>query len=97
MEGRGELDHYIGVATDKECPARYSSLDVSACTWAVFEAVGKFPDALQEVWGRIYFEWFPSSGFEQVEGPEILWNADKDTTSEAFRSEIWIPVKKKVN
>jgi AraC family transcriptional regulator len=60
----------------------------------VFEAVGPFPETLQNIWGRIYSEWFPSSGYEQVEGPEILWNADKDTTSPTFRSEIWIPVKK---
>ncbi|SEO82391.1 AraC family transcriptional regulator [Paenibacillus sp. OV219] len=28
-------------------------------------------------------------------GPEMLWNADKDTTSPTFRSEIWIPVKRR--
>ncbi|PPA70394.1 AraC family transcriptional regulator [Jeotgalibacillus proteolyticus] len=95
MEEKGELDHYIGVATDQVCPSHYDSLEVPSSTWAVFESVGKFPDALQDVWGRIYAEWFPSSGYEQIEGPEILWNADKDTSSKAFRSEIWIPVKKK--
>ncbi|MED3553219.1 AraC family transcriptional regulator [Cytobacillus praedii] len=95
MEEKGELDHYIGVATTKECPPSLTLLEVSASTWAVFEAVGPFPDTLQNVWGRIYSEWFPSSHYEQVEGPEILWNKDKDVTSPAFVSEIWIPIKKK--
>ncbi|WP_102275089.1 AraC family transcriptional regulator [Cytobacillus massiliigabonensis] len=95
MEEKGELDHYIGVATTKECPTSLTLLEVSASTWAVFEAVGPFPDTLQNVWGRIYSEWFPSSHYEQVEGPEILWNKDKDVTSPAFVSEIWIPIKKK--
>lgn len=95
MEEKGELDHYIGVATTKECPPSLALLEVSASTWAVFEAVGPFPDTLQNVWGRIYSEWFPTSHYEQVEGPEILWNKDKDITSPAFASEIWIPIKKK--
>ncbi|MBH0156502.1 AraC family transcriptional regulator [Fictibacillus sp. 5RED26] len=90
-----ELDHYIGAATTNECPESMSQLKVEASTWAVFEAVGPFPETLQNVWGRIYSEWFPSSSYEQTEGPEILWNADKDTSSPTFRSEIWVPVKKK--
>ncbi|WP_096187513.1 AraC family transcriptional regulator [Evansella halocellulosilytica] len=95
MEEKGELDHYIGAATTKECPDHLTKLEVSASTWAVFEAVGPFPDTLQDVWGRIYSEWFPSSNYEQVEGPEILWNEDKDLESPTFKSEIWIPVVKK--
>lgn len=92
MEEKGELDHYIGVATTKDCPAHLTQLDVRASTWAVFEAVGPFPDTLQNIWGRIYSEWFPSSNYEQTEGPEILWNEHKDMSSPVYRSEIWIPV-----
>ncbi|MHB9998805.1 AraC family transcriptional regulator [Bacillus spizizenii] len=87
MEENGELDHYIGAATTKQCPNHLSQ--------AVFEAIGPFPDAMQEVWGRIYSEWFPSSNYEQIEGPEILWNEHKDVTSPSFKSEIWIPILKK--
>ncbi len=95
MEERGELDHYIGVATTKECPDNFARLEVPALTWAVFEAVGPFPNTLQDVWGRIYSEWFPSSNYQIAEGPEILWNENKDITSPNFKSEIWIPVIKK--
>ncbi|NLS41061.1 AraC family transcriptional regulator [Bacillus subtilis] len=94
-EEKGELDHYIGAATTKQCPNHLSQLEVPASTWAVFEAIGSFPDTLQEVWGRIYSEWFPSSNYEQIEGPEILWNEHKDVTSPSFKSEIWIPIAKK--
>ncbi|RZT21297.1 AraC family transcriptional regulator [Fictibacillus sp. BK138] len=90
-----ELDHYIGAATTEECLDHLGKLEVAASSWAVFESVGPFPETLQNIWGRIYSEWFPSSSYEQTEGPEILWNADKDTSSPTFRSEIWIPVKKK--
>lgn len=95
LEEKGELDHYIGAATTRECPDNLKQLNVDASTWAVFEAVGPFPETLQNVWGRIYSEWFPSSNYEQREGPEILWNENKDITSPTFRSEIWIPVMKK--
>jgi len=95
MEERGTLDHYIGVATTKPCPEHLDRLEAAPSTWAVFEAVGPFPKALQEVWGRIYSEWFPSSNYELAQGPEILWNADKDTSLPAYRSEIWIPVRRK--
>jgi AraC family transcriptional regulator len=97
MEEKGELDHYIGVATTKECPDELAQLEVPASTWVVFEAIGPFPDTLQDVWGRIYSEWFPTSNYEQIEGPEILWNEDKDVTSPTFKSEIWIPVKEKLS
>lgn len=95
MKEKGELDHYIGVATTKECPHNLTQLEVAPSTWAVFEAIGSFPDALQDVWGRIYSEWFPSSNYEQIEGPEILWNENKDITSPTFKSEIWIPILRK--
>ncbi|MGD7043052.1 AraC family transcriptional regulator [Jeotgalibacillus proteolyticus] len=95
MDEKGELDHYIGAATTKACPENLTQLEVPEGSWAVFEAIGPFPDTLQDVWGRIYSEWFPSSTYQQIAGPEILWNEDKDLTSQTFKSEIWIPVQKK--
>ncbi|NOU90564.1 AraC family transcriptional regulator, partial [Paenibacillus sp. LMG 31460] len=43
-------------------------------------------------WGRIYSEWFPTSEYEQVEGPsfEMYYG-----TAGYVTGEIWIPVKKK--
>ncbi|NLP35002.1 MAG: AraC family transcriptional regulator [Clostridiales bacterium] len=95
MEEKGELDHYIGVATSSDETAEFDVLKIDASSWAVFESVGPFPETLQNVWGRIYSEWFPSSGYEATEGPEILWNESPDTGNPNYRSEIWIPVRKK--
>lgn len=95
MEEKGELDHYIGVASTKNCPENLTQLDVPSLTWGVFEAIGPFPHTLQDVWGRIYSEWLPSSSYELAEGPEILWNENKDVTSPTFKSEIWIPIVRK--
>jgi len=95
MEERGELDHYIGAATVSDGPPGYEQLAVPALTWAVFESVGPFPETLQTLWGRIYSEWFPSSSFEQEDGPELLWNKDKDLSRPDYASEIWIPIKRR--
>lgn len=95
MEEKGELDQYIGVATTKDCPKVFSNLEVPALTWAVFESAGPFPSTLQETWGRIYAEWFPSSSYQVAEGPEILSIKNNDLTSPQVKSEIWIPVLKK--
>lgn len=51
--------------------------------------------AIQYVWKRIYSEWFPSSGFEQVEGPcmeKYFWDDDK---YDKYKCEVWIPVRRK--
>lgn len=95
MQEKGELDHYIGVATSCDETSEFNVLKIDAYTWAVFESKGPFPKTLQNVWGRIYSEWFSSSGYEAVEGPEILWNESRDTGDPNYRSEIWIPVRQK--
>ena len=94
MAEKGELDHYLGVLTTNRDYEGFEVLEVEAGTWAVFESVGPFPETLQDVWGRIYSEWFPSSGYETVLGPEILWRESQDMQNPNYRSEIWIPVRK---
>ncbi len=94
MEEKGELDHYLGVLTTNIDSEGYETLEVEAGTWAVFESIGPFPETLQDIWGRIYSEWFPSSGYETVSSPEILWHESKDMQNPNYRSEIWIPVRK---
>ncbi|TVT26653.1 AraC family transcriptional regulator [Salinicoccus cyprini] len=95
MEGKGTLDQYIGVATTQACPDEFIELEVSGgSTWAIFESRGPFPGTLQETWGKIYSEWFPSSNYEAAEGPEILSIKSRDLSSPSVESEIWIPVKK---
>lgn len=95
MQEQGELDQYIGVATTRECPEPFSKLEVPAHTWAVFESTGPFPATMQETWGRIYAEWFPSSNYQSTEGPEILSIKTKDLTSPNVKCEIWIPILKR--
>ncbi|MGD6993917.1 AraC family transcriptional regulator [Sutcliffiella horikoshii] len=95
MEEKGELDQYIGVATTHEKPENFSKLKIPSLTWAILESTGPFPQTLQETWGRIYSEWFPSSNYQVTEGPEILSIKGKDLSAPSVKCEIWIPVLKK--
>jgi len=72
-----------------EIPQRFSKLSVPALTWAIFPA----PDCdMQNLWRRIWSEWFPTAEFEQVEGPqfEMYYGMAGHNIGE-----IWIPVRKK--
>ncbi|MNW08150.1 Bacterial transcription activator, effector binding domain [compost metagenome] len=72
-----------------EIPERFTKLSVPALTWAIFPE----PQCdLQKLWERIYSEWFPTSDYEQVDGPsfEMYYGMAVNVTGE-----IWIPVKKK--
>lgn len=90
-----DIDHFIGVATNRPFSDKWQELFVPASSWMVFNSVGKFPDIMQDMWEKIHSEWFGISGYLMGEGPEILWNENKDTSLPNFRSEIWIPVVKK--
>lgn len=94
MEEEGDLDHYIGVATTSAAPEGFHRLDVAAGSWAVFPSEGPFPDTLQQTWGRIFSEWLPSSGYELVPGPEILWIGEMTDELARCSSEIRIPVRR---
>lgn len=74
----------------------FTVLEISKLTWAVFEGSGDRPSNLiiQNIWRRIYSEWFPSSGFQQVEGMCIeknFWNHEEQGE---YRCEVWIPIKR---
>ncbi len=70
---------------------KFTVLDVPAATWAVFDV----PDCeMQTMWGRIWTEWFPSSGYETVEG--IQFEMYYGLASHGnVTGEIWVPVRKK--
>ncbi|WP_167957024.1 AraC family transcriptional regulator [Anaerosporobacter faecicola] len=85
-------DYYIGSITEKDCPETMCTLEIPAHTWAIFEIVGPLPTAMADVWGRIFSEWFPTSGYEHAEAPEVEWYSQGDLGAADYKSEIWIPV-----
>lgn len=95
MQEAGQLDQWVGVCTTQKPQPNEDYFEVEAGDWAVFQVVGPFPQTLQAVWGQIFAEWFPSSDYELRTGPEMLWHEGPDTSLPEFKSEIWIPVKRR--
>jgi AraC family transcriptional regulator len=88
-------DYYIAAITEKDCPKTMSKLEIPTLTWAIFEITGPMPTAMADIWGRIFSEWFPTSGYEHAEAPEVEWYSNGDLSASDYKSEIWIPVIKK--
>jgi len=89
------FDYWIAAATSKPCPEGFESLSIPACTWAIFEATGSLPGAIQQLFTRIFTEWLPTSGFEHAPSPEIEVYSDGDNKNPEYKSYVWIPVVKK--
>lgn len=93
----GGFDYWIGCMSSRECPDGCEVITIPASAWAVFEVIGPMdpkPNAMQEIWKRIYSEWLPSSGYEHAMLPEVEWYSPGDMNAPDYKSEIWIPVKK---
>lgn len=95
MEEKGELTHMIGVLTTEESDFKgFDHIAVPQLTWAIFSSKGKFPERMQETWGKIFSEWLPSSNYELVKAPEISFISDLEDKNNVY-SEIWIAIMKK--
>ncbi|MDO5521240.1 MAG: GyrI-like domain-containing protein [bacterium] len=89
------FDYYIATGSSKEITGDLKELIVPAHTFVIFECVGKLPDAMQNVWKTMFTEWFPSSDYTVVDGPQMEWYGPGDMDQDDYVSEIWIPVSKK--
>ncbi len=89
-----DFDYFIACISDAPAGEGMEELSVPACNWAIFEATGPMPDAIQEVTKRIFTEWFPASGYEHADAPEIEWYSEGDMSAADYKSEVWIPIVK---
>jgi AraC family transcriptional regulator len=93
----GAFTYFIAVETPADraaLPAGCRDIPVPAATWGIFEARGPLPASIQEVTRRIFGEWFPSSGWEHAEGPELEIYSPGDPQAADYYSEVWIPLQK---
>ena len=92
----GGFDNWIGCMSDRECPEDLEEMVIPATSWAVFEIIGPMrplPNAMQDIWKRIYSEWLPNSGYEHAMLPEIEYDYAGDMMAPYYKNEIWFPVK----
>lgn len=98
--GEDEFPYMIGLidfSGDSVVPNELKSVEVKEYTWAIFRTEDYRHDEMiskiQALWSRIFPEWFPNSGYEHADGPdmELYYKINNDFGY----SEIWIPVVKK--
>jgi AraC family transcriptional regulator len=89
------FDYYIAATVDDNVETDFELLHVPATTWAIFESVGALPDAIVNVWRRIFSEWFPTSGYENAELPTLEIYSEGDTTADDYKCELWVPIAKR--
>jgi AraC family transcriptional regulator len=86
------------IAVENTAKGEYAGFEVfhiPPADWGIFEATGPMPGAIQELFKRIYTEFFPAGGYERAEGSDLEIYYEGDIASPDYRSEIWIPVVKR--
>ncbi|WHX48934.1 AraC family transcriptional regulator [Paenibacillus woosongensis] len=93
----GDFTYMIAVPTDLNASVEgFSLATIPRSTWAVFNAVGPVPGAIQHVFERIFQEWFPATGYEVASDvPELEVYSPGDISAEDYLCEIWIPINRK--
>ena len=82
--------YLIGVECDQNpLPAGLERVTVPACTWAVFECRGKFPDSIVAAEMFAFGEWLPTSGYRHAPAPEM-----EVYLPEPESAEFWLPIQK---
>ncbi len=80
------FSYMIGIEGEKVNGVDFKTTEIPDLTWAIFEGKGELPGAIQDLWKKIFNEWFPATKYEHDSGPEIeIYKKDS--------FEIWIPIK----
>lgn len=91
-----EFEYWIGVEADGDTVSlEFEKIAIPATTWAIFEVIGPIPSAIQNMWKRIFTEFFPESGYERTNLPDLELYPPGDSSSPDYRTEIWVPILKK--
>ena len=77
-------------------PEGQEVMELPTATWAIFTATGPLPGARQTVNTPIFSEWLPGNPEWEMDGSfSIEHYLPGDTAAVNYKSEIWVPVKKK--
>lgn len=83
-----EGDEITGIADTEK-------LDIPAAEWVIFTAYGKMPEAIQNLWGDIFSEFFPHENYDLAPHPQLEIYPEGDPDSDKYVSEVWIPIVRK--
>lgn len=87
-----EWRYYVSVASNQPIDDTLEEFTVPASTWAIFPGSGTNL-SIQDLLKRIISEWFPTSGYEYANAPDVEVYLSPDPNNAKF--EVWVPVIKK--
>jgi AraC family transcriptional regulator len=94
-DGEGNIDYLCGVEVSdfNGLPADLARLRVAEQTYAIFTH-SEHISTIQRTWATIFSQWFPQSGRERADAPEIEYYDERfDPVTGNGGFEIWIPLK----
>ena len=95
-DGMKNFSYSVGIEKpDSPIPADYEVIHIPAATWAVFESIGPLPRAIHDLEDRIFIEWFPSTGYEFDNKPQLEVFLPGDRGSRDYRCQVWMPIVKR--
>ena len=95
-ENMEEFSYAIGFENNGiDVPEGYEIIQIPASSWAVFESKGAVSKAIHDLEDRVFIEWFPSTGYEHDNKPELEIYLPGDRSSEEYRCQFWEPIVKK--
>lgn len=93
---KGDFDYAIGaVYSGGNVAAGLAVEKVPANTWAVFPCTGRMPEAFQELYRKIYTEFFPTSKYQPAGGMCIEVYPSAEIHDDNYHCEIWLSVEEK--
>jgi len=90
-ENMDEFSYMIAV-DGHEKPGGMIERSIPAATWAVFEAKGPMPEAIQNVWAAIWSQFFAVEPYAHGPAPDLEIYPNGDVTNPEYISEVWVPV-----
>lgn len=73
----------------------FTVFEIPAATWLIFDSTGAMPDAIQNLWHKIFSEFFPTSDYKPSGNFDIELYIKDNVNDVDYHSEIWIAVEKK--
>ncbi|MFL0247023.1 GyrI-like domain-containing protein [Candidatus Clostridium stratigraminis] len=72
----------------------FEKREIPSADWAILESVGPMPDTLINLWSKVFNEWYPETGFQHGNAPDIEVYYPGDPSAKDYKCEIWTPIVK---
>ena len=93
--GEKHFNYVIGSMTQLDKQDSMQKIDFPEAEWLKFECTGSIPNAMMALKKEIIYDWLPRSEFVQLPIPRVEIYYQGDMNSSHYKSELWIPVKRK--